>query len=83
MVSPERYTALYVCPNTLARTALIGVYCQRSPNALHPPLQLRLTAPEEPGFTLERVPVHSMKEIWGILEVALTFAARSLLTLGT
>jgi hypothetical protein len=26
-------------------------------------------APEEPGFFLERVPVHSMKEVWGILEV--------------
>ena len=25
--------------------------------------------PEEPGFLLERVPVHSMKEVWGILEV--------------
>ncbi|KAF9559871.1 hypothetical protein CPC08DRAFT_708496 [Agrocybe pediades] len=41
----------------------------RSPNSLHPPLQLRLTAPEEPGFILERIPVHSIKEIWGILEV--------------
>ncbi|KAF8904383.1 hypothetical protein CPB84DRAFT_1772896 [Gymnopilus junonius] len=40
----------------------------KSPNSLHPPLQLRLTAPEEPGFLLERVPVHSIKEIWGILE---------------
>ena len=27
--------------------------------------------PEEPGFLLERVPVHSMKEVWGILEVSL------------
>jgi hypothetical protein len=26
-------------------------------------------APEEPGFRLEKVPVHSMKEAWGILEV--------------
>ena len=26
-------------------------------------------ATEEPGFLLERVPVHSMKEVWGILEV--------------
>ncbi|KAF8971056.1 hypothetical protein BDZ97DRAFT_1787474 [Flammula alnicola] len=41
----------------------------RSPGSLHPPLQLRLTAPEEPGFTLERIPVHSIKEVWGILEV--------------
>ncbi|RDB24907.1 hypothetical protein Hypma_008046 [Hypsizygus marmoreus] len=40
-----------------------------SPTSLHPPLQLRLTAPEEPGFWLEKVPVHSMKEVWGVLEV--------------
>ena len=26
-------------------------------------------ATDEPGFLLERVPVHSMKEVWGILEV--------------
>ena len=36
---------------------------------MHPPLQLRLLVPEEPGFLLERVPVHSMREVWGILEV--------------
>ncbi|KAK7035222.1 hypothetical protein VNI00_011989 [Paramarasmius palmivorus] len=41
----------------------------RSPTSSHPPLQLRLTAPEEPGFMLEKVPVHSMKEAWGVLEV--------------
>ncbi|KAF7321439.1 hypothetical protein MKEN_00664400 [Mycena kentingensis (nom. inval.)] len=41
----------------------------RSPSNLHPPLQLRLTLPEEPGFLLGKVPVHSMKELWAILEV--------------
>lgn len=41
----------------------------RSPTGVHPPLQLRLAAPEEPGFLLQKVPVHSMKEVWGILEV--------------
>ncbi|KAJ7287378.1 hypothetical protein C8J57DRAFT_1430963 [Mycena rebaudengoi] len=41
----------------------------RSPTSIHPPLQLRLILPEEPGFLLARVPVHSMKEVWGILEV--------------
>jgi len=41
----------------------------KSPNSIHPPLQLRLMTPEEPGFLLERVPVHSIKEVWGILEV--------------
>ncbi|PCH43561.1 hypothetical protein WOLCODRAFT_103768 [Wolfiporia cocos MD-104 SS10] len=40
-----------------------------SPMSAHPPLQLRLTAPEEPGFILEKVPVRSLKEIWGVLEV--------------
>jgi hypothetical protein len=35
-------------------------------------------APEEPGFLLERVPVHSMKEVWGILEVrAFTYTYHS------
>ncbi|KAF9467288.1 hypothetical protein BDZ94DRAFT_1305379 [Collybia nuda] len=41
----------------------------KSPTSIHPPLQLRLTTPEEPGFRLDKVPVHSMKEVWGILEV--------------
>ncbi|KAF7315270.1 hypothetical protein MIND_00041400 [Mycena indigotica] len=41
----------------------------RSPSNLHPPLQLRLTLPEEPGFLLEKVPVHSLKEVWAVLEV--------------
>ncbi|KAF9528552.1 hypothetical protein CPB83DRAFT_315918 [Crepidotus variabilis] len=41
----------------------------KSPSNIHPPLQLRLTAPEEPGYRLERIPVHSLKEVWGILEI--------------
>ncbi|KAJ3749186.1 hypothetical protein DFH05DRAFT_1475820 [Lentinula detonsa] len=41
----------------------------RSPSSAHPPLQLRLTAPEEPGFVLHKIPVNSMKEVWGVLEV--------------
>ncbi|KAG6811992.1 hypothetical protein H0H92_004957 [Tricholoma furcatifolium] len=40
-----------------------------SPSSAHPPLQLRLKAPEEPGFRLEKVRVHNMKEVWSILEV--------------
>ncbi|KAI0930632.1 hypothetical protein AcV5_007296 [Taiwanofungus camphoratus] len=40
-----------------------------SPTSAHPPLQLRLTAPVEPGFILETVPVRNLKEIWGILEI--------------
>ncbi|KAF8629178.1 hypothetical protein AX17_005763 [Amanita inopinata Kibby_2008] len=41
----------------------------RSPTHTHPPLSLRITAPDEPGFLLQKVPVHSMKEVWGILEI--------------
>ncbi|KAI0044331.1 hypothetical protein FA95DRAFT_1497228 [Auriscalpium vulgare] len=40
-----------------------------SPNGLHPPLVLRLTAPEEPGYLLERVHVYDLKEVYGILEI--------------
>jgi len=40
-----------------------------SPTSAHPQLQLRLTSPDEPGFILEKVPVRSLKEIWGILEI--------------
>ncbi|EIW60768.1 uncharacterized protein TRAVEDRAFT_71063 [Trametes versicolor FP-101664 SS1] len=40
-----------------------------SPTAVHPPLQLRLTTPDEPGFMLEAVPVRSLKEVWSILEI--------------
>ncbi|KAG2015904.1 hypothetical protein CC2G_009126 [Coprinopsis cinerea AmutBmut pab1-1] len=40
-----------------------------SPSQAHPPLKLRLTAPEEPGFRLQQVPVHTLKEVWGILEI--------------
>ncbi|OCH92496.1 hypothetical protein OBBRIDRAFT_886227 [Obba rivulosa] len=40
-----------------------------SPTSAHPPLQLRLSTPEEPGFVLEKVPVRTIKEVWGILEV--------------
>ncbi|KAF4598401.1 hypothetical protein EYR38_006803 [Pleurotus pulmonarius] len=41
----------------------------KSPTSAHPPLQLRLTAPDEPGFRLEKVHICSMKQVWGILEI--------------
>jgi len=41
----------------------------RSPSSAHPPLQLRLTTPDEPGFVLDNVKVKNMKEVWGILEI--------------
>lgn len=65
--SAERYSALYVSSYGVFLRLLITY--QESPTGLHPPLHLRLTSPEEPGFFLEQVPVHSMKEVWGILEV--------------
>lgn len=49
---------------------LISSVLQTSPTSAHPPLQLRLVAPEEPGFILQKLPVHNMKEVWGILEVS-------------
>ncbi|KAG1751625.1 uncharacterized protein EDB91DRAFT_1045359 [Suillus paluster] len=35
----------------------------KSPSGIHPPLHLRLLAPLEPGFLLQRVPVRSVKQI--------------------
>ncbi|KAJ6603126.1 hypothetical protein B0H10DRAFT_648335 [Mycena sp. CBHHK59/15] len=62
------WVALLLNPsNPVSSERYTAIY--RSPTSIHPPLQLRLTLPEEPGFLLEKVPVHSMKEVWGILEV--------------
>ncbi|KAG1884223.1 uncharacterized protein F5891DRAFT_1122391 [Suillus fuscotomentosus] len=41
----------------------------KSPNDIHPPLHLRLLAPPEPGFLLQRVPVRSVKQVSRVLEV--------------
>ncbi|KZT20118.1 hypothetical protein NEOLEDRAFT_1076393 [Neolentinus lepideus HHB14362 ss-1] len=54
-------------PTLISPERYTAVYA--SPTRVHPDLQLRLTAPEEPGFFLERVQVRNMKEVWGILEV--------------
>ncbi|KAI1784243.1 hypothetical protein LXA43DRAFT_1101647 [Ganoderma leucocontextum] len=40
-----------------------------SPTSAHPPLQLRLSTPDEPGFVLETIPVRTLKEVWNILEI--------------
>ncbi|KAJ7497097.1 hypothetical protein FB451DRAFT_1210047 [Mycena latifolia] len=62
------WVALLLNPsNPVSSERYTAVY--HSPTSIHPPLQLRLTLPEEPGFLLGKVPVHSMKEVWGILEV--------------
>ncbi len=36
---------------------------------MHPSLRLTLTAPDEPGFLLERVQVYNMQEVWAVLEI--------------
>ena len=36
---------------------------------MHPPLRLTFTAPDEPGFLLERVQVYNMQEVWAVLEI--------------
>ncbi|KIJ67853.1 hypothetical protein HYDPIDRAFT_37449 [Hydnomerulius pinastri MD-312] len=40
-----------------------------SPSGAHPPLNLRLTAPQEPGFLLQRVPVKSASQVSRILNI--------------
>ncbi|TFK25519.1 hypothetical protein FA15DRAFT_703621 [Coprinopsis marcescibilis] len=40
-----------------------------SQSQAYPPLRLRLATSEEPGFWLQRIPVQSMKEVWGVLEI--------------
>ncbi|VDB95344.1 unnamed protein product [Peniophora sp. CBMAI 1063] len=40
-----------------------------SPSSAHPPLDLRVSGMQEPGFMLERVQVYSMKEAWAIMEI--------------
>ncbi|KAG0706053.1 hypothetical protein DFH29DRAFT_903289 [Suillus ampliporus] len=41
----------------------------KSPSGIHPPLHLRLLAPQEPGFLLQKVPVRSVKQVSRVLEV--------------
>ncbi|KAH9166265.1 hypothetical protein EDB89DRAFT_2233005 [Lactarius sanguifluus] len=40
-----------------------------SPTNMYPPLRLTLTAPDEPGFLLERMRVYNMQEAWAVLEI--------------
>ncbi|KAH7108211.1 hypothetical protein BKA62DRAFT_681474 [Auriculariales sp. MPI-PUGE-AT-0066] len=41
----------------------------RSPHHRHPPLRLRLSCPNEPGFVLGRVPVKTIEQVWSVLEI--------------
>ncbi|KAH7888628.1 hypothetical protein F5I97DRAFT_1925147 [Phlebopus sp. FC_14] len=40
-----------------------------SPSSAHPPLNLRLTSPQEPGFVLQLVPVKTTRQLSCILEI--------------
>ncbi|KIK98653.1 hypothetical protein PAXRUDRAFT_823625 [Paxillus rubicundulus Ve08.2h10] len=42
---------------------------QKSPSGAHPPLNLRLAAPQEPGFVLQKVPVKSANQVSCVLEI--------------
>ncbi|KII92157.1 hypothetical protein PLICRDRAFT_172290 [Plicaturopsis crispa FD-325 SS-3] len=53
--------------NTISPERYTTLY--HSPTGIHPPLHLRLTPPDEPGFILEHVPVRSMQDVWGVLEI--------------
>ncbi|KAH7913662.1 hypothetical protein BJ138DRAFT_1145454 [Hygrophoropsis aurantiaca] len=41
----------------------------RSPSDSHPPLRLRLTTPQEPGFVLQQIPVKNVNEVSKVLEI--------------
>ncbi|KAH7926534.1 hypothetical protein BV22DRAFT_1062766 [Leucogyrophana mollusca] len=41
----------------------------RSPSDVHPPLRLCLTTPQEPGFTLQQVPVRNVGDVLRVLEI--------------
>ncbi|KAI6157857.1 hypothetical protein BKA82DRAFT_4062535 [Pisolithus tinctorius] len=41
----------------------------RSPSGVHPPLNLRLSVPQEPGFLLQRVPVRTTNQVSRVLEI--------------
>jgi len=65
---PGSWVSLLLKPDSpLPSERYIATY--QSPTNAHPPLSLRLIAPNEPGFLLQKVPVHSVREMWGILEV--------------
>ncbi|KAI6021489.1 hypothetical protein BKA83DRAFT_4282601, partial [Pisolithus microcarpus] len=43
-----------------------------SPSGAYPPLNLRLSVPQEPGFLLQRVPVRTTSQVSRVLEVRFT-----------
>lgn len=66
----ETYEAIYVIVAIFFSFMLLMLFLQVSPTNSHPPLQLRLTAPQEPGFILRKIRVQSLRQIWSIFEVS-------------
>lgn len=67
-LQPASWVNLLLSPDShLPSERYVATY--RSPSGAHPPLSLRLICPNEPGFILQKVPVHNLREVWGILEV--------------
>ncbi|KAL5523559.1 hypothetical protein ACEPAG_7732 [Sanghuangporus baumii] len=64
---PGSWVGLLINPALPPSERYIATY--KSPSNAHPPLRLRLTAPNEAGFLLQRVPVSSLREVYGILEI--------------
>lgn len=64
---PGNWVGLLLDPSQPAAEHYIATY--KSPSSMHPPLRLRLTSPNEAGFLLGKVPVRSLQEVWGILEI--------------
>ncbi|KAL5528641.1 hypothetical protein ACEPAF_7777 [Sanghuangporus sanghuang] len=64
---PGSWVGLLINPTLPPSERYIATY--KSPSNAHPPLRLRLTVPNEAGFLLQRVPVSSLREIYGILEI--------------
>ncbi|KAK7692557.1 hypothetical protein QCA50_004187 [Cerrena zonata] len=63
----RNWVDLIVNPDSRTSGRYTCVY--NSPTSSHPSLLLRLTKHNESGFVLERIPVQSVKQIWGILEI--------------
>lgn len=67
-ISGEIYLPLCAL-RSLPSDASLNGFVQTSTTSSYPELNLRLNAPQEPGFFLQRVQVQNMKELWSILEV--------------
>ncbi|KIY53046.1 hypothetical protein FISHEDRAFT_33972 [Fistulina hepatica ATCC 64428] len=67
--SSGSWVDLLLNPDLLVVSPERYVSTYKSPTSAHPPLQLHLDSPQEPGYRLKRVPVRNMGEVWAILEI--------------